>query len=129
MLELDAQGDLAAGELVGEHRHRPAEHVGPGCAVRDPVEPGAGAGGVDVADESVKHLVTSRDLVGFTDHRREQPVVPLGQLLGDDDRFGNRGGDPPVFDQEVRVVFALSGLDGGSAEVFDDGAWRDLVDF
>ena len=35
MLELDAQRYLAAGELIGQHRHGPPEHVGSGPACRD----------------------------------------------------------------------------------------------
>jgi hypothetical protein len=55
VLELDAQGDLGSGELVGQHRHCLAEHVWPGLAGRDLVQSGPGAGGVDVGDERIDH--------------------------------------------------------------------------
>ena len=75
MLELDAQRDLAAGELVGQHRHRPPEHVGSGLAGRDRLQAGRGGGRVDVVDEGVEHLVAAGDVGGFALQRREEPVV------------------------------------------------------
>jgi hypothetical protein len=41
--------------LVGQHGHRPAEHVGADLAGGDGLQPGPLAGGVDVADERVQH--------------------------------------------------------------------------
>ena len=78
MFELDAQGDLAAGELVGQHRHRPPEHVWSHLAGRDLLQSGPGAGGVDVRDEGVEHLVAAGDNGVLSEQGREEPVVPGG---------------------------------------------------
>ena len=122
MFELDAERDLAAGELVGQHRHRASEHVRSGLAGRDCLQPSRCAGGVDVGDEGVEHLVAARDVGIVAEHGREQSVVAFGQLLGDDRGLGDGRGDPPVLDRQTGVVLALGGFDGRCSVVLDNRA-------
>ena len=129
VFELDAQRDLAAGELVGQHRHRSPEHVWSHVAGRDLVQSGPVAGRVDVRGERVEHLVAAGPDGVLAEQGREEPVAVCGQLLGDDHRFGNRGGDPPVLDRKARVVLALGGFDGWCPVVVDDRAGGDFVDY
>ena len=75
VLELDAQRDLAARELIGKHRHGPPKHVGSGLPGRDRFQAGLSGRGVDVVDEGVEHLMAARDVGGFAQQRREEPVV------------------------------------------------------
>ena len=78
VFELNTQGDLAAGELIGQDRHRPPEHVRSHGAGRDLLQAGPGADGVDVRDEGVEHLITAGDNGMLSEQGREEPVVPGG---------------------------------------------------
>jgi hypothetical protein len=66
-----------------------------GYSWRDLLLSGPGGGCFDVRDEDVEHLVAVCHN-GILSVRGEEPVVPGGQLLGDDHGLGDWGSDPPV---------------------------------
>jgi hypothetical protein len=97
-----------------------SEHVWPDPAGGDFVEAGHRAGGVDVSDEGVDHLMAASDVRVRSLQRGEDPVRLGRQLLGNRDRFGDRFGDPPVFGWQVRVMLVFGRGDGRRSVVLDE---------
>ena len=112
MFELDAQGDFAAGELVGQHRHCAPEHVWPDVAGGDFLSP-VRVLVVLMWAMKVSSIWWLRATTACCRQRREQPVSGAGQLLGDDHGFSDRGSDPPVFDGRLGSCLPLVDLMAG----------------